>query len=926
MELKLNYNEQVSRKVSAAFIRGTSVSAWLREINSWEIAPDNLTCYIMPESVRSISAAGLFVIFNEEKIPEIHKLKSPYSLLGGKLFIPLHSELQPETTNSELKTLLLWDCYVFHPSIGLVGFGMNNKTDLLDLLNYESPCEVNWGNAHHGNPALPGLNEIRIQNKMAEEILDSLKESVGTKPLTEIPEKESDKKTPAKKIAGTLGRGLLKGGLFIAGIIGSVAGAGATSGSGNSSGGGKGSSSSTGLFKRFHAWMNKTLEELEKERDTELRRLLNMFDHDTAEALAYAIPLNSPYLNRGEASASSRLGRRNTNFNLSGLGGGGRVDSWNASRYYADLRNKYQLAAKKEIDAGNYKRAAYVHAHLLGDFSSAANVLMQGKLYREAAALYKDHLKNIPAAAECLENGGLLLEAIKLYQSLGKNEKAGDLYKKLGQNENAEKFFNHCVELSLKNDDYLEAARVIDQKLESPVKAKATLLEGWEKSGQAETCLSRYFELKTEDETHSLTNEIKAIYTNHTPKTKRTSFLNVLVPVFSKNNDKEVRELTRNIAYEIASEQALSGNPAGIQMLRNFLPGDRLISSDSSRFIYRSKSLTKFNAPVASYDLLPDKNNEMKWLTAITWRNQFIVIGKKEAKFNPCVGLVRGNWEEFWGSKKELMPEYLTWNEKMLLPLSATLIADAYYTNLAILYTGTQLQLSAKTLTTTSQFDQQIFIGRPQWLPINLIAAAVCGPHKLAVLYTENNLTQLAFYNMSNGDLINSFGCLNEKREPIRIQPLESLAEMIFRDNVLYFGFGAYLIRCSVTGDIEATALNARILSLTASDHGAELRIVVATEQGCLLIRPDFSGVHIASGFINPDVDMDKVKYIPDNKVVTAGGKRAIVYDILLDDLRKRCSIETENNIVSILPTSRKNFCALLEVTGKISIHDIENV
>lgn len=925
MRLQLKYNEQVTHKVKGAFVRGRTVTEWLREINSWGIPAEGMICFIMPESIRSVTASGLFVIFSENHVPELPRLKNPYGLTGAKLFLPVHAELQPEVSASELKTLLLWDCYVMHPSIGLVGFEMSNRISLGDFIGYNSPRTNDWGKANPGNPSLPQLKQISVVKESMEEILKSLKESVGTKSLADIPEKEDEKTTITKKILNGIGRGILKGALFLTGIIGGIISVPVNGAARPASTPGR-AGTSNGLIGRLLNWMNKTLDELERERDTELKRLLTMFDHDTEEALAYAIPLNSPYTSRGTAAPSSTLGRRDVRYNPNNLGGGRSVDRWNVQRYYTDLRNKYQLAAKKEIDAGNYKKAAYVYAHLLGDFFSAAKVLAQGKHYREAAALYKDHLKNPLAAAECLEKGGLLLESIELYKQLKRDEKVGDLYKQLGQTETAEKYFNSCVQNSLANNDHLEAARVIENKLEQPRQAKETLLDGWKQSGQQEACLARYFDLKVPDEQKLLTNEIKSVYTHHTPRTKRTVFLNVLVSLINRNPDKDVHDASRNIAYEIASQQAAAGNTSGIQLLRNFLPGDRLITSDTSRFVYRNISSPQFIKPIAFHQL----NQMTKWATALTWKDQFIAIGVKLPSTGPGSGmaLARGNWEEFWENKKNIIPEYHSWPMRGLLNQNqpVVLTADAHFSPLLFLFRGPNFQFPAKTLNRSHQFHDTLHAGTPSWLPKGLLAMAICGTEQIAVLFSENNITQLSILNIRSGALINSFGCLDENKKPFYLPPSSSLTEMIYRNEHFYLAWGEALLRFSTKGEMQFCRTGARIFSITASDHGAELRIIAATENGCMLFRPDSNGINAASGYVASDMELKLVKYIPDNKVVAAGGKNVVVYDILPNGLQQRCQIETAAPVASILPTSRRNFCGLLLENGRLSVHDIQNV
>ena len=304
------------------------------------------------------------------------------------------------------------------------------------------------------------------------------------------------------------------------------------------------------MFGRLGNWMSQQLKDLENKRKKELDRLMDMFETNMDEALKYAIPLDGDYLNRGTAPPSDRLNRRSTNFDLGGLGGGGRVDGWNVDNHYYELRRKYLAAAKKAEKDGDFQKAAYVYAHLLGDFRAAAQALEKGKFFREAAALYKEHLKDKQAAAECLERGGLLLEAIELFDELEKYEKVGDLYLRLEQRENAETYFEICIENAMKRKSYLDASRLWEDKMKRQDKAMETLLEGWESnSGLANACLSRYFKLVESDEEMDLGESLRNVYNNKTSYVKRSSFFEILCQI--NNQPVSYTHLTLPTIYSV---------------------------------------------------------------------------------------------------------------------------------------------------------------------------------------------------------------------------------------------------------------------------------------------------------------------------------------------------------------------------------------
>ncbi|MFL5727998.1 MAG: hypothetical protein ACJ75J_00810, partial [Cytophagaceae bacterium] len=540
MQLRIQHREKGALPASAAFINGSSVAGWLHQISLWNKTPDMLECYVVPESIKSPRPAGLFVIIRGE-VSGIEILDA-YGLAADKLYIPVHTELFPILSQAELKSKLVWDLQIFHPHLGFVGFEKRDRLDLAALLFCLPPTEQKWNKAHSGIDPVPVLREIRIIKPSLEDVIESLKKGIDGKPLSEIPK---DEQSAAGKLLDDLKHGLFKGLLYVSEKI-----PGSDSGSGT-----------PGPLNKMENWLRKNIDDLEKKRNAEIQRLLKMFDENTDEALRYAIPMDSPYLNRGTAEPGWKLFRNTSlNFNLGKLGGGQAVDGWNIGSYADDLRAKYHRAAQKAIENNDFKKAAYIYAHLLGDFYGAANVLVQGKHYREAALLYKDHLKNIPMAAETLEKGGLTLEAIELYEELHKYEKVGDLYDSIHQRDKASEYYEKSIDSLMGSGDYLEATRIIRTKLEDNIRAGKLLLKGWGESKQSEQCLKQYFDLVQDKEREELSKEVLEVYREHTRPHQKNSFLNVMAYMNSKNTDPEFMNTTRDLAYEIISDEAESGN------------------------------------------------------------------------------------------------------------------------------------------------------------------------------------------------------------------------------------------------------------------------------------------------------------------------------------------------------------------------------
>jgi tetratricopeptide (TPR) repeat protein len=596
MKLSLHLHNTPQHAPAAALVRGAGPGDWLREIGRWQVPAAALHCYVLPASLQSRAAVGLFVVV-DGPAPLPADVREPYGVVADRLYVPLHAGLRPTASPDELAASLLWECQVFHPTIGLVGFDKTDCIDLADLLDCGPPAPADWTRALPGPPPAARLHSIRLLPPTTAEVLDSLRAGIGTAPLADIPGQPAPR-TPLQQALDKLGQGALEAGLaatsglgkLLAGAAGAL---GALGSLGNSVSGGNGQVGGTGatgpgLLEKLQKWFAGNLEELEQQRRNEIQRLLDLFGQDMAEALKYALPLDSPYLNRGTAPPSSWLGPRATDFDLRGLGGGGRVDSWNLdAQTRLALTTRYREAAEQEVAAGRPKKAAYIYAHLLGDYRAAAKTLRKGGCFREAAALYRDHLHDTLTAAECLAEGGLLLEAIELYSSINQHEKAGDLYTQLGQPALAVPHYERAVAAAHNADNYLGAAALLVDKLARPTQAQQELLLGWDKGHRAEDCLRSYFDLSAAAQPEGLPTQLREFYQAHTLPAQVPDFLRVLVAVKEKYPSAELDLATRRLGYEIVSAETEAGNKIRLATLKKLLPTDRLIGPDCSRYVSR---------------------------------------------------------------------------------------------------------------------------------------------------------------------------------------------------------------------------------------------------------------------------------------------------------------------------------------------------
>jgi tetratricopeptide (TPR) repeat protein len=904
MQLKLKHSEHATHAMGGAFIRGNAPAIWLREIHNWNIAPAELVCFIISQNNQPGEAAGLFVIFSNH-LPNLLQVQHPYAVIAGKLFIPLDAELSPQVSEPELRSLLIWDYQVFHPAFGFIGFERSDRIQLIDLLQLAEPSSESWHYAHPGQSPWMHLQQISVQPVNAEAIFESVKEAINSKSIEDIPGVESKKSSALSKLLNPLGQASLKGGLFITkGLISAL-----TAGRSNFIN----ESDQPGLLNRLTEWMADKLQDLEKQRDTELKRLSDMFETNTDEALQYAIPLSSKYFSRGSGPSSGKLTKRPSIFNLNKLGGGEAIDGWNVDNYYNELRNKYLKAAERAIANKDYKKAAYVYAHLLGDYQQAANALKQGKHYREAAVLYKEHLDNVPEAAACLEEGGLLLEAIDLYTSIDRHEKSGDLYMVLDQEEQAQQSYELSIQLAAGTKDYLEVSRIIAGKLGDTERAKKTLIKGWHDVKQPEACLEKYFNMVAGEKERPLHQEVKYFFENRGLSYKKMSFLNVLDKINQQHPSAELENTCRNIAYELVTGEVEKGNANSLHMLKNFVPADRLLPADCYRFIHTG-NVPAPSKPVTDYQLVAD----ITWKQVLIWRNELLVLGVK----SDALYVARINWDGH--------VEYYPWIVKSQLLGSFLWVANDRLSNRIILHAPNAL-LMDKTLPENNYFRNELIIECLVWLPKELNALAL-KEDGITTLHTEKENSFINHYSF-DGQLKKSyrleFGNDHGEKGNAVCLPGPPPVKMTWDNGYFYSFYGGVMLRISEKGVVFVLASQIEgIVFLKAVEfQQTYLQFVMLTNKGCFMIYPEPNAWNVQTVFFAEDILITGLKFINENRLAVISNQKLYIYETRKDHTPYLVhEIETKGNIVTVFPAATRNQVGILEEGGKISVHDVQGM
>jgi hypothetical protein len=892
MQCTLRYSETIHTPVAAALINSASPAVWLQEIDRWGIEPSALECYIVPESIRSQVAAALLVVFRNPAIAATLTLQAPCYLVAGKIVLPQHTVLYPAATTAELQTVFVWELQLFHPRYGLVGFEKTDAINLAALLHDAAAITADWSFAHPGLPAKPGLQSITLLKPKADDLLAELKEAIQPKPLSEIPGAKDAPRTALDKITDQVKSGLFKSLLGLTNGISKMLPEAPA-----------GTDGKEGMLPRLQQWLQKNIEDLERKRRNELRRLLDLFESDSDEALQYALPLDSPYLNRGGNSNASSLTRTTTNFNLGKLGGGTASSVWDAGDYYHDLRARYIKAAQQAIEKGDYRKAAYVYAHLLSDFHSAANVLEQGGYYREAAILYNEHLKNPAAAAQCLERGALYTEAIDIYLQLNSHEPAADLYRRIGQETKAVQQYEQCIDKSLRADDYIDAARIVQEKLCETERAEALLLQGWRDSQQAEQCIKQYFDTGYADEEALRIKKLKNIYHSQLPAYRQMAFFNTLEHINQQYGSAAMTELTRGMAFEIANAQIEKGNHNVLHNLKKFMPGDKLAASDCSRYATQLLQQKSRNTKRT----LPDLDNNTLWTKAIWHHGVVLALGIKD----DLLQLARYN---YYGNT-----EYYSWNIRTDETDHFYFSGSPYASHDLFIYTPEQLLLSNKTLPRNKYFPSQITLRDITRLSQPGLQFAINHQQQLVALQiNEKGPATLHYYDF-DGKLLRSVNCVSKGQE-IMLQAHAAPDALLFRNSLYYSYSGANLLMVQQNGNMKVYNTGSKIYDIAAPEGDEVNWLLVCAEDDTCLCRLDEKG-GIASATKLPIVFTPLSTYfIQRNIFVLADTKQVQVY-MITDDIPAPVTVfDTTEPIAAVLPGQQYGEVILLTQDGKFHI------
>jgi tetratricopeptide (TPR) repeat protein len=576
--LELRFSPTPVRAPVAWFFPSTDVSLWLEELARCGLADSETRLYVVPQTIRDRTPAGLLIVPKCGAALRTTPRGLACGVVAERLFLPIDAIVHPPLTDAEARDLFPLDVTFFHPSLGAAAFSPEEALHIWDLLETPPEAAGNWNRAQVA-PAYPAQFRgiVLAQPPTPENLFGEESRDIGS--LTEEPLPPA----PDEPVEGNWSDAGRKARQAFASMIAKLTAQLPHTGTRRT------------WINDLEDWAarqaHSVATDLDRLRNKEMHRLLNLLRTDPETGLRHSIPFNQ-FGHRGRGKPGAKLGEHDLHFDPNRLGGGP-ADFWNVPPdLQAELIRQYRELADRETRLGRHRRAAYIYAELLGDLVCAANALKQGGHFREAALLYEERLNNPLAAAECLADAGLIHEAIERYEKLGHVLTMANLYERVGETDKANACLRRVVDEKLASGEPLEAAKLLEQRLQVPDEAAAVLEEAWPSSRQAVQCLKALFDLHARLRQYdAAAAQIRRLRLEEITSSRAEPVAKMLAELASKYPEPRVRAAAGDQAQVLVARElsrpALKSADAGdfVRVLSSLAPHDRLLARDGNRFV-----------------------------------------------------------------------------------------------------------------------------------------------------------------------------------------------------------------------------------------------------------------------------------------------------------------------------------------------------
>jgi hypothetical protein len=509
------------------------------------------------------------------------------------------------------------------------------------------------------------------------------------------------------------------------------------------------------------------------------------------------------------------------------------------------------------------------------------------------------------SAAECLEKGGLYHEAITLFTDMERYEKVGYIYDRLDNRGEAMHFYEkHLVVLS-NNNNFLDAGKLVLHKMKEPERSRQVFLEGWKQSLMGEACLNQYFDIVLSQEPQNMGKQLHHIYTLHTARHKRSSLLQVMENVNRKITDEHSKSELVSIAYQLVHEEAEKGNYTPMKSLANIISDDKLILSDTTRYIgNRHAKKTESQSSQVFY-----LDNKITWLKAIFINNQFLAIGTADSHLHLARGNIYGNLE------------YFSWTNPVKPQTRFSFVCTPHYADNIILHASEGLPITRKNLLRNKYFAREMTLYCPVWLHKIASLCVMRDAEHICVLTGESGNMVLHRYDIE-GNLQQKLLCIYGNGQQMPDHP--GLHKQLAYGNGCFFACrDKSFISILEDGTSYEVPFGTIIRLFAVSASNTDPYIVISTNSGCLLCKPSNGELPVTETFFATDITPNIISFVSGNHFVIASRKRAVLYEIINDRAHHIKAIETQSSIIAALPSGNRYQMLLIEENGMVTFHSL---
>lgn len=408
------------------------------------------------------TAEGFLVLLpkpSTEGVPGVVRLRA----LAAHLFLPVTAELTPPLLADEAAALTRSRGLVFLPGQRCLSFAVDQPMAWNDLLLGPPLQPTHWQSLPEPLTLASELIELTsaAPPPLADELLEEGRSDIGTQ-------------SPRPEGAGSIGAQIVGTSLFAAGHI--MAWLGVKLGLSGIAGKG------ADMLQKAFDKVPRLSEFLMNQQEAMLRRLLKDFREGRIEdALRRALPLGGN--NLSGLAGNANLPTHNLAYSLANLLGNrhGPGGAWfTPDNLYYSLQAEYRKQAEQAARRGDFRRAAFIYAKLLGDMAGAARILAQGGLHRDAAIIYHEVLHNYRAAAQEWEAAGQIDKAIEiLLDRLQDPLAAAEVYRRMGEDERALRLYRQAADKLIAQGKHFEAGELYRDKARRLDLALDTFAQGW---------------------------------------------------------------------------------------------------------------------------------------------------------------------------------------------------------------------------------------------------------------------------------------------------------------------------------------------------------------------------------------------------------------------------------------------------------------